>query len=146
MPPSMRAMSATFKRRHEEQKQEKLRRQAALQLLKNKLSIRQTAIQTNASSSTVQQLRKALKANAKPALEKLLDPINHHPGRQFVIKVPEQLLVVNRAFKAAKRGFAKYNNKMKLLLAGITEDGRDDYKNFLPSDETLRRFRAKTGN
>lgn len=65
------------------------------------------------------------------------------PGRKSVLNAEEESMIVERLRFAARRGFAVDRSGIKRIMAGIACDGRQDWRNVMPSDETVRAFRAR---
>jgi len=104
MPPAMCAQAAMRKRRLKKAKDEKRARERAFELGKTDLSVRQIAGRCELSVGIAQRIRKAVKNNDDETLKKLLDPVNHHPGRRPVLEPAEEELLVDKAYEAARRG------------------------------------------
>jgi len=139
----MRSQAAIRKKRFNRAEEEKEARESAAELPKSDLSVRQIAERCGLSITTAQRIRKAVKESDNAPLETLLDPVTHHAGRPTVLEPAEDELIVDKAYEAARRGFALDNNIMKSIQAKIADDGRLGFTNGVPSDAALRSFRAR---
>lgn len=99
----------------------------------------------NITAPTAKRLVKAFKARESDplALAKMLDPHGNRAGRRPVLTRVEQEMIVKVAERAELRGAAIGIEQVKILIADICNDGRSGFKNLVPSDACIRKFRAE---
>eukprot|EP00171_Calliarthron_tuberculosum_P003025 IDg3025t1 len=119
-------------------------RQDAVDLLRaGGSSIRKVAGRTGVRKSIVGQLSRCLTMNSSIELQRLLHPDLHHQGRRGVLSSLEEQMIVERMNFASRRGFAFDVDDLSMVMARIASDGRDSWKNGVPSSDVVRAFRAK---
>lgn len=77
------------------------------------------------------------------ALRKLLNPGMNRAGAVAHLSVEQATMISERLIYAGKRGFAADVNDLKSLMAQTACLNDRPYKNGLPSDDTVRLYRAK---
>lgn len=143
MPSSMRAQTIAHNKRLAKRKQERIRREKALQLLQRGISPREVSTQSGVTRTIVYSIRKAITNDETQQLAKLLDPENHFPGRRTVLTSAEQKLVVDKALEAAQQGFAVDCSLMKSIQGKIAAGRENSFTNRVPSSDAIRSFRAR---
>lgn len=141
MPPSMRRQAADHKRRITRLQEQANQRLVALQMLREGHAVRSIARATGFSRGTVQRLRKCLTDKDEGKLSHLTST-TICAGRPRTITNEEATLLNSRLKLASKRGFAVNNSGFKHVLYRIAADGRNGYRNGIPSDAAVRTYRA----
>ena len=146
MPLSLRRQAAQQQQSLLKASQEKKTREKAVPLLAQGRSVRHLAHFCKMSKSTVGRLSKSIRQNDKDNLLKLLNLADNAVGRITVWK-PEEAIELNIRVKyAAENGFAVDVGGMKRTLQQICADCREGNMHGVPSDATIRTYRAKNIN
>ena len=89
------------------------------------------------------RLQSAIYKNDTTEVSKILCPNDNRPGRRPHLRPVQQTMIVKRLLFAARRGFAADNEDLKQMMAKMAELNGCPYKNGLPTNDTVRVFRAK---
>ena len=82
------AQAIAHKKRLARREAERKRREKALQLWRDGISVIKVTQNTGVSTSTVYRLKRSAESVNQEQLQKLLDTKNSHPGRQPVLSHP----------------------------------------------------------
>ena len=92
--------------------------------------------------TVVNELCMLLQDNYYGAINKLISP-DTKAGKTTVLSPDEERIVVQRLKFVASRGAAVGYCSLRYMMAKIAADGRNGYKNGIPSEEALRSFRSR---
>ena len=143
MPQSMHKQSANQRRRLRKGIDEQQHRKKALNLLREKRSIRYVADACSISKSTAGRIAHCLKKDDKAQLSCLLNPVDFHRGRRTVWHASQATQLNKKIKEAAENGFAVDASGMKFVLQQICNDGRRSYQHGAQSSAAIRTYRAK---
>lgn len=150
----MRKQSANRKKLASQLVQTKQNRAVALNLLRKDtiqprtrnrkaLTLRQIAGISGASKTIVGEMSKCLQTKDEVTLNRLLNGAMK-PGRPSVLTPDEERVIVQRLMYCARRGAALGYDALSYMMAKIAADGRrNGFANGIPSQDTLRAFRAR---
>lgn len=104
--------------------------------------VREGTCRTDVPRTTISRLKQCLDTEDIPGLNHLFsDTIQ--PGSELVLNGEEALIINARPKLAAERGFAVDVDTFKRILSRVTCDGRQGWKNQLPSNDTVRTYRPR---
>lgn len=117
-------------------------RAKALKLLQTTTySLREISSRTRVTKSIVGQLKELLKLKDEMGIDGLLKAVTLWVGPFFTDE--EERMIVERLCFCASRGFAITQNVLKRIMARIAADGRNGWRNGVPSDDAIRSFRSR---
>ena len=132
------------KRRDSRDDKTKKNRAEFIQRIENGASVAAARRECDIPRTTAKRLASAFKSRAKDpqALERMLNPHENRAGRRSVISKEEQGLIVQTCEHAEISGASVGIDQVKIMCAEISNDGRKGFKKGIPSDGTIRKFRA----
>lgn len=143
MPPSMRKLAILEAKRQKKNAAAARSRAEAVRLIAvEKVCVRIAAAQTGVSISLCYQIKTLADQNDNDKLSRLMDPNSHRRGRRPHLTTEQQQMIVERLLFAARRGFAADVEDLMLVMARVARLNGRPYKSGVPSDDTVRLFRA----
>ena len=138
------AETRASKKRDERDNVTKKNRVDFIQRLESGMQVTAAQKECNILRSTAMRLVSAFKNRATDphALQKMLNPHENRAGRRQVLSKAEQEMIVEKCERAELSGASIGVDQVKNLFAEIAKDGRKAFKQGVPSDAAIRKFRA----
>ena len=144
MPVSMRRVASLHRQNIERKEIERQNWKRTVDLLRSSSSPDVSAItrETEVNRCTVRRICDAMNDESNEALQKLFSPAGFQSGRTRVQSPSEERMEVSRIKHAWERGFALDLDQVREAIAEMANNGRANYRNNLPSVESVQQFRA----